>query len=141
MPELTFAQSLNAALREEMQRDGSVVLIGEDVAAYGGVYTVSRGLLNEFGAKRVRDTPISESAFVGLAVGAAMTGMRPVVEVMYMDFMLVAADPIMNQAATEFRISNGTGQGHGRSEAKMHDQSNGWEHLSLRRLPAKRANR
>ncbi len=132
MPEMTYAQALNAALREEMQRDENVVLMGEDVAGQGGVFTVSKGLLDEFGADRVRDTPISEAGFISLAAGAAMTGMRPVVEIMYVDFMLVAADSIINQVAKLRYMSGGqvtvplvirTQQGGGKGNAAQHSQS------------------
>lgn len=132
MPEMNFAQALNAALREEMQRDPSVVLLGEDVAVHGGVFTVSKGLLSEFGPERVRDTPISEAAFIGLAAGAAATGMRPVVEIMYMDFMLVGADSVINQAAKMRYMTGGqvqvpmvirTQQGGGRGNGAQHSQS------------------
>ena len=91
MPEINFAQALNAALREEMQRDPAVVLLGEDVAVHGGVFTVSKGLLAEFGPERGRYAHF-RSPFIGLAAGAAATGMRPIVEIMYMDFMLVGVD-------------------------------------------------
>jgi pyruvate/2-oxoglutarate/acetoin dehydrogenase E1 component len=132
MPEMTFAQALGAALREEMQRDPDVVLMGEDVGVHGGVFTVSKGLLDEFGPGRVRDTPISEAGFIGLAAGAAMTGMRPVVEIMYMDFMLVGADSVVNQAAKMRYMTGGqvqvpivirTQQGGGRGNAAQHSQS------------------
>lgn len=140
MPEMTYANALNAALREEMQRDPTVVLMGEDVGAHGGVFTVSRGLQAEFGPERVRDTPISEAAFVGLAVGASMTGMRPVVEIMYMDFTLVAADSLVNQAAKMRYMTGGqvkvpmvirTQQGGGRGNAAQHSQSldGMWAHV------------
>ncbi len=132
MPEMTYAQALNAALRAEMRRDPNVVLLGEDVGVHGGVFTVSKGLLEEFGPERVRDTPISEAAFIGLATGAAMTGLRPVVEIMYMDFMLVAADSVVNQAAKLRYMTGGqvqvplvirTQQGGGRGNAAQHSQS------------------
>lgn len=132
MPEMSYAQALGAALREEMQRDPSVVLLGEDVGVHGGVFTVSKGLLNEFGPERVRDTPISEAAFIGLAAGAAATGMRPVVEIMYMDFMLVGADSVANQAAKLRYMTGGqvqvpmvirTQQGGGRGNGAQHSQS------------------
>jgi pyruvate dehydrogenase E1 component beta subunit len=102
MAELTYAAALNEALREEMARDPRVFLLGEDIARWGtggGVYGVTRGLVDEFGPERVRDTPVSEEAIVGLAVGAAMMGMRPVAEIMYSDFLTLAMDPIVNQAA------------------------------------------
>ena len=99
---LTYSEALNEALREEMERDPGVFVMGEDVAVWGdrgGVFGVTRGLAQQFGAERVRDTPISEAAITSLAVGAALTGMRPVVELMYFDFVTLAMDPIVNQAA------------------------------------------
>src|SRR5438105_5616179 len=105
MPEprlLTYSQALNEALREEMRRDPTVFVMGEDVAIWGdggGVFAVTKGLIDEFGPERVRDTPISEEGITGLAVGEALTGMRPVVELMYFDFVTLAMDPLVNQAA------------------------------------------
>src|ERR671935_106153 len=99
MPTITYAQALNEALREEMRVDARVFLMGEDIGHHGGIFRVTKDLIDEFGADRVRDTPISESSFVGLGIGAAMAGMRPVVELLFMDFALVAADQIVNQAA------------------------------------------
>jgi pyruvate/2-oxoglutarate/acetoin dehydrogenase E1 component len=99
---LTYAAALNEALAEEMRRDPSVFCIGEDIAQWGtggGVYGVTRGLVEEFGPERIRDTPVSEEAIVGLSVGAALMGMRPVAEIMYSDFLTLAMDPIVNQAA------------------------------------------
>jgi pyruvate dehydrogenase E1 component subunit beta len=92
-------EALNAALREEMQRDESVFIIGEDVGVFQGAFKVTEGLLDEFGEKRVRDTPISENSIVGMGVGAAMAGLRPVVEIMTVNFSLLAADQIINHAA------------------------------------------
>ena len=86
MREITYCQAINEALQECMRQDERVVLIGEDVGCYGGIFQVSAGLLDELGAQRVVDTPISESGFVGACVGAALTGMRPVVEVMFIDY-------------------------------------------------------
>jgi acetoin:2,6-dichlorophenolindophenol oxidoreductase subunit beta len=132
MPELTYGQAVNQALRGAMAQDPRVVLLGEDVAVQGGIFGVTQGLLEEFGPKRVRDTPISEAAFVGLAVGAAMTGLRPVVEIMFMDFMLVAADQVVNQAAKMRYMTGGqvqvplvirTQQGGGRGGGAQHSQS------------------
>jgi len=105
--ELTYTQAINEALAEEMERDERVILMGEDIGAYGGVYTVTRGLYGRFGAHRVLDTPISEAGFVGAALGAAMTGLRPVVEVMWVDFTLVAMDQIVNQIAKVRYMSGG----------------------------------
>jgi pyruvate dehydrogenase E1 component beta subunit len=99
MSKLRYAEALNQALREEMQRDPSVFLFGEDIASYGGVFKVSKGLLEEFGKTRVRDTPISEQALTAMAVTAAMTGTRPVLEIMYADFMPLTLDALVNQAS------------------------------------------
>ena len=96
---ITYAQALNQALRAELRADPRVFLMGEDIGLHGGIFRVTADLFAEFGAERVRDTPISESGFVGLGIGAAMAGMRPVVELLFMDFALVAADQIVNQAA------------------------------------------
>jgi pyruvate/2-oxoglutarate/acetoin dehydrogenase E1 component len=99
MRELTYWQALQEALRAEMQRDPAVFLMGEDIGAYGGAFGVTRGLLAEFGPERVRCTPISEATIVGAATGAALTGMRPVVEIMFMDFLTLAMDQLANHAA------------------------------------------
>jgi len=99
MRKITYRQALNEALREEMKRDERVFLMGEDIAIYGGAYGVTKGLYEEFGDERVRDTPISEAAIAGAAAGAAMTGMRPVAEMMYIDFSTIATDQIVNIAA------------------------------------------
>src|SRR5919201_5550186 len=90
--ELTFAQAINEALREEMRRDEHVLVLGEDVARAGGVYKLTEGLSAEFGPERVMDTPISEAGITGLGVGAAMTGMRPIVEIMFGDFTALVMD-------------------------------------------------
>ena len=132
MRELTIAQALNEALREEMLRNEKVFLMGEDIGDYGGIYKVTKGLLAEFGAERVRDTPISEAAFVGAGIGAAMTGWVPVVEIMWIDFTTVAMDQIINQAAKMKYMSGGqsgvpmvirTQGGGGRGNAAQHSQS------------------
>jgi pyruvate dehydrogenase E1 component subunit beta len=99
MATMRMREALNAALREEMQRDESVFIIGEDVGVFQGAFKVTEGLLDEFGEKRVRDTPISENTIVGAGVGAAMAGLRPVVEIMTVNFSLLAADQIINHAA------------------------------------------
>jgi acetoin:2,6-dichlorophenolindophenol oxidoreductase subunit beta len=99
MTEITYAQAIKDAMCEEMRRDASVFLLGEDVGKYGGAFGVTRGMLEEFGEERVRDTPISEAAITGCAVGAAMTGMRPIVEIMFSDFITIAMDQLVNQAA------------------------------------------
>ncbi|MFQ6059186.1 MAG: alpha-ketoacid dehydrogenase subunit beta [Anaerolineae bacterium] len=99
MRTLTFAAALNEALKQEMRRDPTIYVAGEDVGVYGGIFGVTAGLLEEFGEKRVKDTPITESAIIGSAVGAAATGLRPVVELMFIDFIGVALDQLYNQAA------------------------------------------
>ncbi len=99
MTEMRYREALNAALREEMQRDERVILMGEDIGVFGGAFKVTDGLLEEFGEKRVRDTPISENTIVGVGVGSAMTGLRPVVELMTINFALLALDQIVNHAA------------------------------------------
>jgi pyruvate dehydrogenase E1 component beta subunit len=104
---MTYRDALNAALREEMQRDENVFLMGEEVAEYDGAYKVSRGLLKEFGARRVVDTPIAELGFTGIGVGAAMVGLRPVIEMMTFNFALLAIDQIVNAAAKVRYMSGG----------------------------------
>jgi acetoin:2,6-dichlorophenolindophenol oxidoreductase subunit beta len=99
MSEITYAQALKDAMSEEMRKDKDIFLIGEDVGIYGGVFGVSLGMLEEFGEDRIIDTPISELGYVGAGVGAAMVGMRPIVEIMFSDFLTVAYDQIANQAA------------------------------------------
>lgn len=97
--EINMAEALNEAMREEMRRDPTVILMGEDVGVLGGVYGVSKGLLDEFGTERVRDTPISEDGFVGAGIGAAITGLNPIVEIMYPDFLPCAMNQITNHMA------------------------------------------
>jgi pyruvate/2-oxoglutarate/acetoin dehydrogenase E1 component len=99
MRKLTYAGALNEALRQEMRRDPNIYVAGEDVGKYGGIFGVTASLLDEFGPERVLDTPITESAIIGSAVGAAATGLRPVVELMFIDFIGVALDQLYNQAA------------------------------------------
>jgi len=99
MRQLTYAEAIREALRQEMVRDESVFLIGEDIGRYGGAFGVSYGLVDEFGEDRVRDTPISEAGIAGAATGAALTGMRPVAEIMFMDLTTIAMDQLVNQAA------------------------------------------
>ena len=132
MPVITYAQALNDALREAMAADPRVFLMGEDIGHHGGIFRVTKDLIDQFGPERVRDTPISESGFVGLGLGAAMTGMRPVVELLFMDFALVAADQIVNQAAKLRYMSGGQvelpivirgQQGGGRGNGAQHSQS------------------
>jgi pyruvate dehydrogenase E1 component beta subunit len=107
MAVITYREALNQALREEMSRDERVFLIGEEVAEYDGAYKVSKGLLEEFGKWRVRDAPIAELGFAGLGVGAAMTGLRPIVEFMTWNFALLAIDQIVNSAAKLHQMSGG----------------------------------
>src|SRR3712207_9577362 len=100
MAVMRYREALNQALREEMERDETVMLMGEDIGVFNGAFKVTQGLLKEFGERRVRDTPISENTIVGMGVGAAMAGMRPVVEIMTVNFALLAYDQIVNHAAT-----------------------------------------
>ena len=99
MAEVSFRQALNDTLREEMQRDENVFVMGEEIGKFEGSYKITAGLLKEFGPKRVVDTPIAENGFVGMAVGAAMLGLRPVVEIMTFNFIALAIDEILNHAA------------------------------------------
>jgi len=105
MSNITYIEALKAALREEMRRDKNVFIIGEDVTRYG--FGVNRGLVDEFGSDRVRNAPISEAAIIGSAVGAALRGMRPVAEIMFVDFIMIGMDQIVNQAAKMSYLSNG----------------------------------
>lgn len=127
-----YADAIREALAEEMRRDPTVVLFGEDIGLYGGAFGVTRGLLDEFGPKRVIDTPISEGGFTGMAVGAALTGLRPVVEYMFMDFIALASDQIVNHAAKfravygeqakvpiVFRAAGGAGRSYGATHSQM----------------------
>ncbi|MFN8536440.1 MAG: alpha-ketoacid dehydrogenase subunit beta [Thermomicrobiales bacterium] len=133
---LTYREALRAAIRDAMQRDERVFLMGEDVGRYGGCFAVSMGLLQEFGPERVRDTPLSESAFVGAGIGAALGGMRPIVEIMTVNFSLLALDQILNNAATLLHMSGGQfnvplvirmATGGGRQIAAQHSHSlEGW---------------
>ncbi len=132
MRELTFAQALGEALDEALTDDSRVFLMGEDIGAYGGVFGVTRGLMERHGRDRVMDTPISEAGFVGAAVGAALGGLRPVVEIMWVDFAMVAMDQIVNQLAKMSYMSGGTlkapvvirtQQGAGRGNGAQHSQS------------------
>jgi pyruvate/2-oxoglutarate/acetoin dehydrogenase E1 component len=132
MARISYSQALRDGIREEMQRDPKVFLIGEDIGVHGGAFGVSRGLLDEFGPQRVITTPISEAAIVGAAVGAAVVGCRPVAEIMYMDSMTIAMDQIVNQAAKMRYMFGGkarlplvirTPSGAGRGQAAQHMQS------------------
>jgi pyruvate dehydrogenase E1 component beta subunit len=133
---MTYREAIRAAIRDAMLADPRVFLLGEDVGAYGGSFGVSRGLLAEFGPERIRDTPLSESAFVGAAIGAAMGGLRPIVEVMTVNFSLLALDQIVDNAATIPHMSGGQFRvpivvrmttGAGRQLAAQHSHSfEGW---------------
>jgi len=107
MREITYAEALHEALREEMLRDPSVILLGEEIGVFGGAYKITRGLLAEFGPDRVRDTPISEIAIAGAAIGLALTGFKPVAEIMYMDFLPISLDQLATQAAKIHFMSGG----------------------------------
>jgi pyruvate/2-oxoglutarate/acetoin dehydrogenase E1 component len=129
---LKYREAVTAAIAEEMDRDPAVVLFGEDVARAGGTFLATRGLLERFGPVRVRDTPISEGALVGAAVGAAMTGLRPIVEIMFLDFLTLAADQLVNHAAKVASVSDGafavpmvlrTLNGAGKAAGPQHGQS------------------
>src|SRR4026208_835401 len=109
MPTMRYREALNEALREEMQADESVFLMGEDIGVFQGAFKVTKGLLEEFGERRVRDTPISENTIVGMGVGAAMVGLRPVVELMTVNFSLLAMDQIVNHAAAVRYLFGGQG--------------------------------
>jgi pyruvate dehydrogenase E1 component beta subunit len=132
----TYREAIRAAIREALISDERVFLMGEDVGRYGGSYAVSLGLLEEFGPERIRDTPLSESAFVGAAIGAALGGMRPIVEIMTVNFSLLALDQLMNNAATLLHMSGGqlnvplvvrSATGAGRQVAAQHSHSlEGW---------------
>ena len=132
----TYREALRAGIREALQRDDRVFLMGEDVGAYGGCFAVSLGLLEEFGPERIRDTPLAESGFVGAGIGAALGGMRPIVEIMTVNFALLALDQIVNNAATLLHMSGGqfnvplvirTTTGAGRQLGAQHSHSlEGW---------------
>jgi pyruvate dehydrogenase E1 component beta subunit len=131
---LTYREALKQGLREALQNDQKVFLMGEDVGRYGGAFAVSKGLLQEFGADRIIDVPLSEAGFVGAGIGAAMAGMKPIIEVMTVNFSLLAMDQIVNNAATLLHMSGGQihvpivirmGCGIGRQLAAQHSHS--WE--------------
>ena len=133
---ITYREAVREAIRDAMHRDDRVFLMGEDVGRYGGCYAVSKGLLEEFGPERIRDTPLSESAFVGAGIGAALGGMRPIIEVMTVNFSLLALDQIVNTAALYLHMSGGQfnvplvirmATGAGRQVAAQHSHSlEGW---------------
>ena len=132
MRELTYREAIREALREEMRQNEDVFLIGEDIAEFGGTYKVTQDLLKEFGSERIRNTPISESAIIGASLGASISGMRPVAEIMYIDFVTIAMDQIVNQVAKIRYMTGGqvkvplvirTQGGGGRSSAAQHAQS------------------
>ncbi len=132
MSVMMYREALRRALYEEMKADPRVFVLGEDIGLYGGAYAVTKGLLEEFGADRVRDTPMSEAMIVGAAIGAAMIGGRPVAEIMYVDFMTLVMDQIVNQAAKIHYMFGGqikvpcvirTQQGTGRGAGAQHSQS------------------
>ncbi|MER6333360.1 pyruvate dehydrogenase complex E1 component subunit beta [Streptomyces sp. NPDC001034] len=135
-PKTTYREAMREAMREALRSDDRVFLMGEDVGRYGGCFGVSFGLLEEFGPERVRDTPLSESAFVGAGIGAALAGMRPIVEIMTVNFSLLAMDQILNNAATLLHMSGGQlpvpivirmTTGAGRQLAAQHSHSlEGW---------------
>jgi len=136
MKQITYREAVREAMREALRKDERVFLMGEDVGRYGGCFAVSKGLLQEFGPERIRDTPLSESAFVGAGIGAAMGGMRPIVEIMTVNFSLLAGDQILNNAATILHMSGGAfniplviriATGGGRQVAAQHSHSlEGW---------------
>jgi len=133
---MTYREAVRAALRKALRSDPAVFLMGEDVGRYGGAFAVSLGLLAEFGPERIRDTPLSESAFVGAGIGAALNGMRPIVEIMTVNFSMLAMDQILNNAATLRHMSGGqlkvplvvrVATGGGRQMAAQHSHSlEGW---------------
>ncbi len=132
MRELTYAQAINEAMSQEMRRDENVFLMGEDVGLYGGAFGVSVGMFNEFGPDRVRDTPISEAVIAGAAAGAAVTGMRPIAEIMFSDFITISMDQLVNQAAKMRYMFGGKAKvpmvlrapaGSGTGAAAQHSQS------------------
>jgi len=135
-PRTTYRAAIREAIRDALQRDPRVFLMGEDVGRYGGCFAVSKGLLDEFGPERIRDTPLSECAFVGAGIGAALGGMRPIVEIMTVNFSLLALDQILNNAATLLHMSGGQlpvplvirmTTGAGRQLAAQHSHSlEGW---------------
>lgn len=136
----TYREAVRAAIRDAMQRDARVFMMGEDVGRYGGCYAVSKGLLDEFGPERIRDTPLSEGGFVGAGIGAAMGGMRPIVEVMTVNFSMLCLDQILNSAGTIRHMSGGqfsipvvirmaTGAGRQLAAQHSHSLENWYAHI------------
>ncbi len=132
MPLITFGEAIRQAYREELRHDANVFLMGEDVGRWGSLYRSSTGLLEEFGPERIKDAPISEAAIAGCGVGSALMGLRPIVEIMYIDFISIAMDQIVNHAAKWRQLSNGklklpivfkTQGGAGRRNSSQHSQS------------------
>ncbi len=137
---ITYRDAVRAAIREALQRDERAFLMGEDVGRYGGCYAVSKGLLDEFGPERIRDTPLSEAGFVGAGIGAALGGMRPIVEVMTVNFSMLCLDQILNSAATIRHMSGGqfsipvvirmaTGAGRQLAAQHSHSLENWYAHI------------
>jgi pyruvate dehydrogenase E1 component beta subunit len=133
MREVTYAEAIKEAMSEEMRRDENVILFGEDVGIYGGAFGVSLGMIEEFGEERVRDTPISEAAIIGTATGAAVTGLRPIAEIQFSDFIAIGMDQLVNQAAKIRYMFGGRAQvpmvlrspeGSGTGAAAQHSSSN-----------------
>lgn len=134
MKRMTLAAALNETLQDEMVKDPSIIVMGEDIGIHGGIFTVTKGLRDRFGEKRVKDTPISEAAIVGTGLGAALTGLKPIVEIMYIDFTGVCMDQILNQVAKIHYMTGGKAKvplvirtqcGAGTGEAAQHSQC--WE--------------
>ena len=132
MKKISYREAVSEAITEEMRRDDSVIMLGEDIGTYGGGFGVTKGLIEEFGSERILETPISETAFTGAAIGAAITGMRPIVEYMFSDFAGVCFDQIMNEAAKIHYVYNGhlkvpmvirSAAGAGTGAAAQHSQS------------------
>ncbi len=132
MREITYVEAIREAITEELERDPLVFMMGEDIGAYGGAFGVSRGLLQKFGKERIRNTPMSEAALIGVAAGCAIGGMRPIVEIMFMDFLTLGMDQLLNHAAKYHHVSNGqlkvplvirTAAGGGRGYGATHSQS------------------
>ena len=99
MKEMTYSEAIRLAMTEEMRKDENIFIIGEDIGIYGGTFGVTKGMIDEFGEERIKDAPISEAAIVGAAAGAAVTGMRPIVELPFLDFITIGMDALVNQAA------------------------------------------